>query len=120
MAKLIPDAIIDAQLALAEGDQIHACSAQPTTATEATTTFRLATATAGSYTKANGDVSGRKNTQAGASGAAITATGTANHVAVTASSGTELKLVTTCTPQGLTSGGTVDFGPFAHEIGDAQ
>lgn len=119
MAKLIPDATIDAMLALCEGDQLHVCSAQPTTAAEATTTFNLANASAGSYTKANGDTSGRKNTQAGASGASITATGTATHVAVTSSSGSVLELVTTCTSQALTSGGTVDIGAFAHEIGDA-
>lgn len=120
MGKLIPDAIIDAQLALAEGDQIHVCSAQPTTAAEATTTYNLVTDSVGTYTKANGDVSGRKNTQAGTTGSPITTTGTGNHVAITASAGSELKLVTTCPAQALTAGGTVDIGPFAHEIGDVQ
>ena len=77
MAKDIPLAIIDSMLDLAEGDQLHICSAQPTTYTEATTTFQLATftVTGGNYTKANGDVSGRKNTLAALTGATIDNTG---------------------------------------------
>lgn len=118
MAKKIPDATLDAMLALCEGDQIHVCAGEPLTATEATTTKNLATATAGTYTKANGDTSGRKNTQAGATGVSITTSGNADHVAVTSASGTVLELVTTCTTQTLTAGGTVDIGAFAHEIGD--
>lgn len=120
MAKLILDADIDAMLALVEGDNVHACSAQPTTYTEAATTYQLATKaiTGGNYAKANGDTSGRKNTLTPPTAATIDNTGTATHVAVT--SGTTLKLVTTCTSQALTSGGTVDIGAFAHEIGDVS
>lgn len=122
MAKLIPDAKIDAMLALVEGDEVHVCSAQPTTALEATTTFNLATQaiTGGNYALANGDTSGRKNTLTPPTGTSISTTGTANHVAVTSGSGTTLELVTTATSQALTSGGTVDIGAFAHEIGDAS
>lgn len=118
MAKFIPDSVLDAQLATCEGDAVHACSAQPTTYTEAVTTFKLATQaiTAGNYVKANGDTSGRKNTLTPPEATPITATGLASHVAVT--SGTTLKMVTTCIPQQLTQGGTVDFGPFAHQIAD--
>lgn len=118
MAKAIPDAIIDLMLAIPEGTNIHVCSAEPTTYTEAVTTFNLATDAVGTYTLANGDVSGRKNTQAGTTGSSITATGTATHVAITTTTGTVLELVTTCTSQALTSGGTVDIGAFDHEIPD--
>jgi len=122
MAKRIPDSNIDLMLDITEGDSVHVCSAEPTTYTEAVTTFNLATEaiTGGNYTKADGDVSGRKNTLTPGTAASITATGTANHVAVTTLSGTVLELVTTCTPQALTSGGTVDIGAFAHEIQDAS
>ena len=121
MAKLVPDTNIDLMLDICEGDVVHACSAQPTTYAEAVTTYNLASqaVTGGNYTKANGDVSGRKNTLATPAGASITATGTADHIAVTLAAGSILKLVTTATSQALTSGGTVDIGAFAHEIGDA-
>ncbi len=118
MGKSVPDAIIDLMLDQPEGTNIHVCSAEPTTFTEAVTTFNLASDTVGSYTKANGDVSGRKNTQAGTTGSSITATGTGNHVAITTTTGSVLELVTTATSQALTSGGTVDIGAFAHEIPD--
>jgi hypothetical protein len=70
------------------------------------------------YAKANGDVNGRKNTLTPPAGATIDSSGTANHVAVT--NGTDLRLVTLCADQALTSGGTVDIGAFAHEISDAS
>ena len=118
MGKSIPDAIIDLQLDQAEGTNIHVCSAEPTTFAEATVTFNLASDAVGAYVKADGDVSGRKNTQAGTTGTSITTTGTGNHVAVTTTTGSVLNLVTTATPQLLTSGGTVDIGSFAHEVQD--
>ena len=120
MAKNIPDTQIDAMLDVTEGDEVHVCNAEPTTPTEATTTFQLATQAidGADYGKADGDVSGRKNTLTPDPAATIDNTGTANHVAVTDASGTVLKLVTTCTSQALTSGGTVDIGAFDHEIGD--
>ena len=120
MSKSIGDTIIDAMLTLAEGDQVSVCSAQPTTYIEAITTFKLAIATgiSGDFTKANGDVSGRKSTLAAQLAVAIDATGTGNHVAVTNSGDTSLRRITTATPQLLTSGGTVDIGAHAHEITD--
>lgn len=118
MAKFIPDSNIDLMLDQVEGTNIHVCSAQPTTYLEATTTFNLVTDAVGTYTKAAGDVSGRKNTQAGTTASSITSTGTATHVAITTTTGSVLELVTTCTSQALTSGGTVDIGSFAHEIQD--
>lgn len=120
MAKSVPDATKDLMLAEAEGTDLHICSAEPTTFAEATTTFNLATEAAigGDYAKANGDVSGRKNTLTAPSGTSITSTGTATHAATTNSVGSLLKLVTTTTSQALTSGGTVDIGAFAHELLD--
>jgi len=119
MSKRIPDTNIDLMLDIVEGTNIQVCSAEPTTFAEATTTFNLASDVVGSYSKANGDTSGRKNTQAGTTDSNITSTGTATHIAVTTTTGSVLEIVTTCTPQALTSGGTVTVGPFDHEIGDA-
>lgn len=120
MSKFIPPIQIDGMLQLVEGDRLHICSAQPTTFTEATTTFQLATFVVGAdYTLANGDVSGRKNTLAALTGAAIDNTGTATHAAVTLTTGSVLKLVTTTVSQLLTAGGTVDTTAFSHEIQQA-
>ncbi len=118
MAKAIPDVTLDAMLTAAQGTNIHVCSAEPATFTEATATYKLASDTVGSYTKAGGSPSGRQNTQAGTTGSTIDSTGTATHVAVTTTTGSVLELVTTCTSQALTSGGTVDVGSFAHTITD--
>ena len=118
MAKLIPDAIIDLMLANAESTQIHICSGEPANYA-GIAAVQLAEATiSGSYTKANGDTSGRKNTLPAQTSIPITASGTATHVVVSNNSST-MYLVTTCTSQALTSGGTVDTNAFDHEIADA-
>ena len=117
MAKSIPDAIIDLMLANAEGTQIHICSAEPANYAGIGAVELASSAISGVYTKANGDVSGRKNTLPAQTGISIASSGAATHVAVSDNTST-LYLVTTCTSQALTSGGTVDTNAFAHEIGD--
>lgn len=121
MAKTLSDAVIDGALDVAAGDQISVCTTQPTTYTEAVTTYKLAISTAvagGDFVNADGDTSGRKMTVAAQTAVAIDTTGTALFVAITNLSGTLLKVVTTCTSQLLTSGGTVDIGTFKLEIAD--
>lgn len=121
MAKSLSDAVLDGLLDLVVGDQISACSAEPTTYTEAITTFKLAISTSvpgGDFVKADGDTSGRKSTIAEQSAVTIDSTGTATHVAITNLSGTLLKVVTTTVSQLLTSGGTVDIGTFKVEVAD--
>jgi hypothetical protein len=88
-----------------------ACSAEPTTRTEAVTTYALADVamTSGDFTNA-ADGGGRKLTVSAKSGVTIDANGDATHVALV--DGTRLLYVTTCTTQTLTSGGTVDFPAF--------
>lgn len=120
MAKTVHDDVLDgAFLVLDDGNIMTACSAQPTTRTEAVTTYALAdvamTPTT-DYTKANGDVSGRKVTMAAKSAVPIDTSGTATHIAIC--DGTRLLYVTTCTSQALTSGGTVDFPAWDVEIAD--
>ncbi|MGB0846969.1 MAG: hypothetical protein ACPGSM_09590 [Thiolinea sp.] len=119
MAKSIPDAIIDLMLAEAEGTQIHVCSAEPANYAGIAAVELADAAISGSYTKANGDTSGRKNTLPAQTGISIASSGTATHVAISNNTDT-MYLVTTCTSQALTSGGTVDTNAFDHEIGDAS
>lgn len=120
MAKSVLDAVLDSALNYIKNNVtlMIACSAQPTTRTEAVTTYALADVTVAStdVTVANGDTSGRKGTVAAKNDVPVDTTGTATHVALV--SGTELLYVTTCNSQGLTSGSTVDFPAWDIEIAD--
>lgn len=120
MGKLIPDAIIDAQLdaVTASATRIHICSAEPANYAGISAVELADAAISGSINKANGDSSGRKATVPAQTGISIASTGTANHVVLSNNSST-MYLVTTCTAQALTSGGTVDTNAFDLEVGDA-
>jgi hypothetical protein len=117
MAKSIPDTILDLMLVECQGTRIHITSAEPANYAGIAAVELAADNITGSYTKANGDVSGRKNTLDAQSAITITADGTATHVAISNGTNT-MYLVTTCTSQALTSGGTVDTNAFAHELAD--
>lgn len=120
MAKALDNSVYDAALAkLATAINVTLCSAQPADyAGIAAVTLAAGTQTAGlgngSYTAANGDTSGRKVTIAALNGLAVTATGTATHVAY--DDGTTLLGVTTCSSTAVTSGGTVSIGSNKLEI----
>lgn len=123
MAKWANDSMMDAALAyVAAGNILTVCSAQPTTRTEAITTYKLADialtpgAGNGDFVLANGDVSGRKLTITQQSDVPIDSNGTATHVAIC--DGTNLLYVTTCTSQSLTSGNTVTFPAWDIEVAD--
>ena len=122
MAKTVHDDVLDGAFnVLDDANLMIACSAQPTTRTEAVTTYALADVamTPGTdFTKADDAVSpyGRKCTVAAKSGVTVDATGTATHVALV--DGTRLLYVTTCTPQALTAGNTVNFPAWKVQIGD--
>lgn len=123
MAKAAPDIVMDGALdVIATATRQIACSAQPTTYTEANATYALADVTmaGGDFTKANGDTSGRKVTIAAKSGVLIDTTGTATHVALVRVSDSTLIYVTTCTSQALTANGsnTVNFPAWDVEIAD--
>lgn len=95
-------------------NRITVLSAAPASITDITTTYKLATQTiAGSFTLAAGDVSGRKSTVPQQTSVPITASGSATHVAI--DDGTNY-IVTTCTTQALTSGGTVTIPTWKKEI----
>ena len=122
MAKAAPDAFFDAAFDwLDQGTIMVACSTQPTTYTEAVTTYKLADVvmTANTdYTKADAVGGGRKVTVAAKSGVPIDTSGTATHIALCSTGDSTLRYVTTCTPQALVAGGTVDFPAWAITIGD--
>lgn len=118
MAKYLnPTEVLDALLdGVAQGTIMTVCSAQPTNRTEAVTTYALADVTidSGDFTKANGDVSGRKVTVAEQEEISIDVSGTATHVAIC--DGTNLLAVTTCTSQALVSGNTVTIPAWKVEV----
>lgn len=120
MAKSVHNDVLDgAWNIFNDGDLMTACSAEPTTRTEAVTTYALADValTPGTdFTIADGDTSGRKCTVAAKAGVTVDVTGDATHVAVV--DGTRLLYVTTCTTQTLTATNTVDFPAWKAEILD--
>ena len=122
MAKYVNDDVLDGALNVIKNNAniMTVCSAQPTTRTEAITTYALADVSmaSGDFTVANGDTNGRKLTVAAKSGVNIDVTGTATHVALC--DATRLLLVTTCNSKSLTSGDAVNIPAFDNEIADAS
>jgi hypothetical protein len=120
MAKTVHNDVLDAAFNdLDAADLMTVCSAQPTTRTEAVTTFKLADVAMTpdtDFTNADGDTSGRKVTVAAKSAVPVDTTGTATHVALV--DATRLLYVTTCTSQALTSGNTVNIPAWDIEIAD--
>ena len=118
MAKFIPDAVLDVILErISEGTTLTVCSGQPTSyAGIASLALAEATLSPSDFTITNGDTSGRKVTVAQKSNLTIDASGDATHVSI--DDGASLLLVTTCTTQSLTSGGTVTVPAFDAEISD--
>lgn len=120
MAKSVHNDVLDGAFdVLDQADIMTVCSQEPTTRTEAITTYKLADIAMTpntDFTKADGDTSGRKCTVAAKSGVTVDTTGTATHVALC--DGTRLLYVTTCTSQSLTATNTVNFPAWKVEIAD--
>ena len=119
MAKYLEDQELDGQLDVvsATATHIHVCSGQPTQYSEIAGLMLAEQALSGSIIKADGDVSGRKQTIPAQSAVPITNDGLASHVVL--SDGVSNMLpVTTCTPQQLNAGGTVDIPAWDHEVRD--
>ena len=70
----------------------------------------------GDYVVGEGDADGRKIAMTEQADIAITGDGTALHIVL--SLGGTILLTTTCTSQGLTSGGTVTVPTFDYELAD--
>jgi Flp pilus assembly protein TadG len=120
MAKTVDDTVLDGALNIIKNNAnlMTLCSTQPTTRTEAITTYELAdvAVTSTDFTVANGDTSGRKVTVAAKSTVPVDVTGNGQFVALT--SATLLLFVTTCTAQQVTLGNTVDIPAWKYEIAD--
>lgn len=118
MAKFAPATTLDAELDfIAASDRIFVCSTQPTTYAEASTTFNLATVTAVALTdfpRAAGTGTGARQVSSPAkTGASVTTSGTAAHLAYCVAGSTSLRYVTTITTsQALTAGNTVNLSAF--------
>lgn len=119
MGKSVNNDVLDgAWHVLDQADLMTVCSAEPTTRTEAITTFKLADVAMTpntDYTIAD-DTSGRKVTVAAKSAVVVDSSGTGNHVALV--DGTRLLYVTTCTAQALTATNTVNFPAWVASIAD--
>lgn len=122
MAKAIADEVLDAALdKIATGTRMTVCSGEPANfAGISGVSLADVVLTAGDgngdYVVGNGDTNGRKVAVAQQSAITIDSSGTATHVAI--DDGSLLLLVTTCTSQALTAGGTVTVPTFDDEIAD--
>lgn len=121
MAKLVADSVLDAALnKIKNATSLTAvlCSSQPTSRSEAVSTYALADVSLSSsdVTVGNGTASGRKATISAKSAVTVDNSGTATHLALVDSS--ELLYVTTTTSQAVAAAGTVDIGSWAIEIAD--
>ena len=119
MAKFATDAVLDALLdKVATGTILTVCSAQPTTRTEAVTTYKLADVVvdSGDFSKADGDTSGRKVTVAQQTDVPVDSNGTATHVAIC--DGSNLLYVTTVTSQVLTLGNSISIPAWTITVAD--
>lgn len=122
MVKLLDNSVFDAALAeFATATRMTVCSAPPANfAGIAAVALADVVLTAGDgngdYTIGEGDTSGRKVTTAQQADLPIDVTGEADHIAW--DDGAVLLGVTECTPQSLTSGGTVTVPAIDAEIAD--
>lgn len=116
MGKATADAVFDAALGIVKSstNAVCVCTSEPTTYSQATSTYKLAQ---GTITSANwaaianytsGSTTGRYTYFTGKSSISVTGSGTAAHVAWVSTSATALRLVTTCSSQVLTSGNKVN------------
>jgi len=123
MAKWAHDDVEDGTLNIIKNaaTRLCVCNAQPTTYTEAITTFKLAihTIAAADFTgPADDGVAGRKLTVNEQAAFAVDSTDTATHIALADSATSKLLLVTTCTSQVLTAGNTVTVPAWDIKIAD--
>jgi hypothetical protein len=105
---------------LATATRMCICSAQPTTYTEAITTYKLAihTLTGADFTNADGDTSGRKCTVAQQTGITVDSSGTATYLALCVAGTTTLLAVTSITSQAITATNTLTVNAFKLTLPD--
>ena len=107
------DAMLDLQAddLIANGNLMVLCSAHPTDYNDAVNVVDLADVAlvGGDYTKAAGDVDGRKVTIAEQLAVPVDHNGIGTHVVIVDTVGVVIKAVTTCTNVDVSAGGTVDL-----------
>lgn len=120
MGKWQNDLVLDAMLDYLKNNAtlLTVCSTQPTTYTEASSTYKLADVAIDStdFSHANGDTNGRKTTIAQQATITVDSNGTAQHIALC--TGSALLYVTTCNSQVLTAGNTVTVPAWDVEVAD--
>lgn len=121
MAKSVHDDVIDAALSYIKTNATRICvdSTEPTTYTQAETTYMLAikTITSTDFTGPADGTSGRKLTSNQHTDITISNSGTAAHIAFTVN-GSKLLFVTTCTNQALVATYLVTIPSWIIQIGD--
>lgn len=107
----INDEVFDQGLdyADANGTRVDICSQEPTTYTEATSTYTLGNSTVNTGAAQDGAVSGRRVIVPAISGASVTGSGTASHQALTNGSDTLIATQALSSPQAVTTGNTFDL-----------
>ncbi|MAT95365.1 MAG: hypothetical protein CME59_22565 [Halioglobus sp.] len=106
---------MDAYLSSLEGSRIHFCSAEPADYADIANYELAAQDVVGAHAKANGDIDGRKTTCPAQTAVPITTSGVASHVVLSDGVG-GIARITTCSPQALTAGGTLNSNSFAHTL----
>jgi hypothetical protein len=119
MPKFASNDVLDGSLVVASAaTRMVAVNGQPASFAAAVAgSLTEATLTSGDFAIGPGDISGRKVTVAAKSGLAVTAAGTADHIALLDVAGSRLLYVTTCPAQALVPGGTVNIASWSIEIG---
>jgi ribosomal protein L30E len=125
MSLFCHDDVLDAALNYIKSNasRICVCSAQPTTYTEAITTYKLAdiNISAANFTgPANGDVSGRKLGVNAQDAVDIDASGNATHVALVDTTNLKLLYVAVCPLHVLVAGNFVNIPAWDIEFSDPQ
>jgi hypothetical protein len=119
MAKWVAAQVLDGALNIVAGASRMVATAGPPADYVAAIAGQLAAAAmmANDFSLADGAGAGRKVTIASKPAVPIVSSGTADHVALLDEAGARLLYVTTCPPQELLAGGTVNFGQWSVEIG---
>jgi hypothetical protein len=116
MAKKVSASVLDGGLdAIAACTEMYVCTSEPLDRAAAISASLVGAVVldAADFTKAAGTGTNRKITVAQQADIPITSSGDATHVVLC--TGTEMRVVTTCTLQTLTSGGTVTVPAFEYE-----
>ena len=118
----ISDTVFDTGLAVltANQDRIDICSQEPTTYTEATSTYTLGNKTAATTGAAtSGATDGRRVIVSAITDGSVTGTGTATHWAGTDGTSALYTTGALSASQAVTSGNTFTLGAISHTIRDA-